>query len=262
MLCAQVEYVWKSPLSSVKVMFICVRYGTIIVNIINAMAMLVTGLSTQACYVLVNVFNWLPITEGVSVTVIIALRTRALYNGKTRMVTFLKCAAMLNILIGIAVCILFTCSIQLSSSPELAEEPCLPRVALSPTAMGVSILGFANLAWYNLTIFVMTSVECVKLLRMKRTRLVWRIFRDSVGYYVIIEALTITNLITYGTIIHTHPGLEELFPVPARVLQAIFISRILVRLRQTADKMGDPSMLVQDFSMYEMADVGLALRRP
>jgi len=73
----------------------------------------------------------------------------------------------------------------------------------------------------------------------------------------------VLNLAAFYTFLRARPQLTGIFPAMLRSFQAVFCSRILINLRQTASEMGDPSLLIQNFSMYEPPnqDISLVFRR-
>jgi len=115
-----------------------------------------------------------------------AIRTRALHVRNRTAINVLRACVILSIIISIIGWVFVTVGFQVRNSSELASGICFQRLSVFPIGVVGSILGFVNDAWFDFVIFIVTMVECLKFLRTKRTKLVWRIFCDSAGYYVVL----------------------------------------------------------------------------
>lgn len=226
------------------------RYGIIANSIVSMIESFVTGLSTQSCFAILSVMSWTSTISSTCVSFIMALRTCALYNANSTVVKLVKTAALANIIMSLSQEAGLSFYMHDSFSAPLGNLSCLQRFSLSSQIVLVSDLGLANVAWYESVNFVLTVTVCARLLRLKQTKLVWTIFKDSVAYFFLLTVLTVLSLVTFTTLLETQPALSGTFPVLICGFQAVLCSRILIRLRQTASELGDPTCLIQNLSVH------------
>lgn len=160
----EVEYIWNGELSSVKILYFCTRYGIICSSMISMALMFPTGMSSRFCYGFFILYDWSGIT-AIPIAVIMALRTRALYVFNHKAIIVLKAFFLLFLVSEVAAWIMITVGFQVLETPEVAGGSCFQRVSISPIALAGSDMTFANAAWYDSVIFIMTVIECFKLLR-------------------------------------------------------------------------------------------------
>ncbi|EIW78359.1 hypothetical protein CONPUDRAFT_167382, partial [Coniophora puteana RWD-64-598 SS2] len=78
------EYIWKGRLTWVKFLYLTARYGTAAQSLLGTILFFNVGLSTELCRYLFNLYAWMSPLQAFPITIIMALRTHALYSFSSR----------------------------------------------------------------------------------------------------------------------------------------------------------------------------------
>lgn len=235
---SEYKHIWQSSWSWVKVSYFCLRYVIIIQFALSLPLFFSYGLSKQFCERIFNVYDWLSPFQGIPLTIVMTLRTYALYRKERKARIFIIILVIIDIIAQLAGWVLVSLETHIMDIPEGPGflSACNLRIGPQPTV----IMGFnmGTLMVFDFIIFVMTLYKTRQLLRGSRTKLVWRLHCDCILYYSVLSVMTILTLMSY----FIFPG-ERLILVyvpetTLRILLTTLVLRILLQLRQVANEIG------------------------
>ncbi|EIW83234.1 hypothetical protein CONPUDRAFT_143203, partial [Coniophora puteana RWD-64-598 SS2] len=229
------KLIWRSSWSWVKVSYFCLRYVIIIQFAFSLPLFFSYGLSKQCCERIFNVYDWLSPFQGIPLTIVMTLRTYALYEKERRARIFIITLVIIDIIAQLAGWVLVSLETHIMDIPEGPGflSACNLRIGPQPTVIMVFNMG--TLMVFDFIIFVMTLYKTRQLLRGSRTKLVWRLHCDCILYYSVLSVMTILTLMSYFIFTKERLILVYVPETILRILLTTLVLRILLQLRQVAN---------------------------
>ncbi|KAH7908241.1 hypothetical protein BJ138DRAFT_379212 [Hygrophoropsis aurantiaca] len=245
------RYIWKGSFSIISIAYLILRYGYITQIGIGVALYVWPNAPLKFCQDWFQIQLWTSVVLLFPLSVIMAMRTYALYGRKYSFkigLTLLVVADNLTVISGWILAskqVIFT-------APIVANSTCILR--LGGVTEDFSYIEYGTLAGFDAIIFLMTLFRCIQLFRTGQTRLIRNIFHDSLMYFTIMVSMTTACLAISVGLPESRQGLSPLLSAPLRAVNVTLISRMVLNLRQSV------TMEAHSVPEYSLADLRLASR--
>ncbi|KAH7923760.1 hypothetical protein BV22DRAFT_562512 [Leucogyrophana mollusca] len=245
------RHIWNGPFSIISVAYLILRYGYITQIGIGVAFYIWSNAPLKFCEDWFQIQLWTSVVLLFPLSVIMAMRTYALYGRKTAFkigLTLLVIADNASVISGWAL----ESKEGNFMAPFVANSTCTLRLAsVNPD---FAYIEFGTLAGFDAIIFLLTVGRCLQLFRTGQTRLVRNIFNDSLRYFTVMVTMTTACLATSVGLPESRQGLSYMLSAPLRAISVTLISRMVLNLRQAAAREE------QTLPEFSLADLRLATR--
>ncbi|KAF8981404.1 hypothetical protein BDQ17DRAFT_1438433 [Cyathus striatus] len=240
----EITYIWKSPWSVVKALYLLTRYLTFIDVGLTVIVGILPSPSKSACFKLTGGIPWIYAAGVITGQLILSLRAWA-FCGKKKHITVMLSVAWVvvsSVQFGLAGYQAFTNEFGIQSIlSELNQRGCLYTA-------GNDRVVFANLALLLVYDAVITLFMVVPAYRSFRdsgnlSRIMYTMFMDGVAYYIYIFIVTLANMVLIPTL---SPDYFTIILLLIRVIHSTLTCRVLLHAREEASK--DEIVFVQTVS--------------
>ncbi|KAF9465347.1 hypothetical protein BDZ94DRAFT_393144 [Collybia nuda] len=224
----EVEHIWNSNWSTVKIVFLVARYLTFIDVPLILIYSLYSGLTPRGCYIVTSIATWSTVIGVGAAEIILLLRTYALWDRSKRILIFLVLLFIGVFTTGGVSTEIFLRSIRYAPLPLPFMRGCFPVAASK-----LLYVDFVVLLVDETTIMLLTLYVGIRRFRHSRSRLVTVLYRDGVLYFMCLFMITLSYAVV---LIASPPEYLDLLNTPHRVLHSILSARIVLQVRSIAKK--------------------------
>ncbi|KAF7760973.1 hypothetical protein Agabi119p4_10382 [Agaricus bisporus var. burnettii] len=231
----EVEYIWKGRKGAFIYLFLFNRYFTPLGFIVNLHAFISPIWSSEVCARFIKYEGFTVALAVEVVGVMMLLRIRAIYSGRTKTYITILLSTILIIETGINIW-LISYSHQVIHNPQSGATSC--SVVFDIEKPGVKILGPSS-AWiplvYDTIVFALTLYRTIPPLRNapSTSDIIERLFGDGLMYYSVILAVTLVLTIM---LIKSPQGIRQIAAQTEQLITVAMMSRITLNLRKAAHK--------------------------
>ncbi|EIM91331.1 uncharacterized protein STEHIDRAFT_118416 [Stereum hirsutum FP-91666 SS1] len=232
---AEWKYIWKSDWSAIKILYLFVRYYTL-VDMIMADIWFLGEWTEEACAKNLKVLPYFTVLVDVSVELVLALRVYALF-GRSRIVLIFLSIMMTGFTgVMLATCALGATYAKLPSWPG----PCL--IASQPSIAGPNfiIAFYASPMAVDLVLTAMTIWRSVrhKAMGSSSTRSLMNVFiKEGIFYFVAISSLNLINVIFF---LQKNTLIQSINAAMSIQLSVVLSCRLVLNLRATRNRTSAP----------------------
>jgi len=223
----EVEYIWRKRWSIPKVLFIISRYGLLLdMPMVIALHLAPYGvIGYHTCNIIYKTATWFTFF-GISVSESILLfRTTAIYSGSKRVTIPLTMVYVVAVVAGIIITVVYLRTVLIGSPPT----PLIGSCYLLERSV-IVFFDFLLLLVFELAVVILTVSSCYRDFH-SGTPLLRVIYRDSVAFFLILFALSLSTILVLAL---APPPYSGLVPGSIRVAHSIVCCRIILNLRQAA----------------------------
>lgn len=230
----EVELVWLSPWSPVKILFLVTRYTPFIELGFVVWPLATNDISPRACYVDYQWTAWTNITGILFAEVILMLRTWAVYDRRRSVGFFLAFWTIATWVPNLASVGIFLQSLKFGPLPALEDAP----------GVGCHVVAGSSILFISWVMIIVSEAAALLLMLFVAIReyrlgrdsdLFKTVFRDGTIFYLYLFAFSTANVIVVLT---TPAGLINLLSIAERMVHSILTSRIILRLRELGARGG------------------------
>jgi len=251
----ELKYIWHSPWTLVKVIYICSRYMPFVdTPLAIVFRDFLVGLSDHTCRTMLGLVSWLYVVGMTLTELILVIRTWAVW-GRNRWI------ALTLFVHSVASFV----AVSYSTSQYVKSL----QFAVMPQFHGCFGIAASNILLVNWALFmVMESIYLSLMLAniytvYKQHHSITDLYRvllhDGVTYFAILFILSALNLI----IVTTRTDLSSLLATPVRVIHSVLAARMLLHIRELgsrtsqADAFTQITMRSMDFAPRQLPDTAL-----
>ncbi|KAF9465762.1 hypothetical protein BDZ94DRAFT_302624 [Collybia nuda] len=224
----EVTHIWKSNWSTIKVAFLVARYLPFVDVPLILTYSLYSGLTFRDCYIVTSAASWSSLVGVGAAEVILLLRTYALWDRSKQLLIFLVLLFIGVFVVGGVSTEIFLRSIQYAPLPFPFMRGCFP-IAASKLLYVDFVVALVD----ETVIMLLTLYVGFKRYRHSRSRLVTVLYRDGVLYFMCLFMITFSYAVV---LIASPPEYIDLLNTPHRVLHSILGARIVLQVREIAQK--------------------------
>jgi len=226
-LSSEVDLVWKSKWSIVKVLYLLTRYPAFSDTALSVYESL-GPVALENCWAINAAGTWSTLF-GISVAeVILVLRTAALWGNNKKILWSLSLVLAALVII----CMVFQ-SLFLNS--QTAKPPPFPSISGCNLVGGnpIVIFNFIFLIMFEIAILVLTTYRWFKRFKGSANPLVATLYRDGIVFFVCLSLISLGNVL----ILSLGPDEYHALITPfQRVMHSVLSCRILLNLREANRK--------------------------
>ncbi|KLO13518.1 hypothetical protein SCHPADRAFT_928474 [Schizopora paradoxa] len=225
------HYIWRSSWSIGKFLYLFSRYCAFVDLFLYLRLNFDSSLTPKQCHSTFVVFPWM-ITVGVlSSEAILITRTFAIYSRSYILLAYLVTMRVATVIPSLVIISQWNKGMKYLDSPAPTLAPCIPN----PDHRIKLWLDFLFISIFDCHIVALTLFKAYKQWKngLTKHRLVTTIYRDGIGYFVVLFMISITNLIFLN--VEQNSVYFDFFVLFQRVMYAILASRIVINVRKAAE---------------------------
>ncbi|GJE95974.1 hypothetical protein PsYK624_121670 [Phanerochaete sordida] len=223
----EVDLIWRSPWSPVKVFFLVTRYTPFFELAFLLWPLVTTGITPRECHLDYQLIGWTNITGIFFAEIILMLRTWAVFARRRSVGIFLIVWTIATWVPNLVTVGMFLQSLRYGPLPAFEDV----------RGVGCHVIAGSSILWVSwlmimvseAPVLAMMAYVTVKNYRMsKSSDLFNTVFRDGTIFYLYLFAFSTANVVVVLT---TPPGLVNLLTITERMVHSILTSRIILSLR-------------------------------
>lgn len=229
---AEVNYIWRSKWSWVKVLFFLTRYSALVEAIIIIYLQSSTEMTPSSCSTLFSVTGWMFMFGAAAAEAIIMLRTWAIWD-RNQFVAYILGITFVGTFIPACYFVhRFLISLQFVPMAELGTLSD-GRGCFITQSNHVVAGAYACLIAFDSVVVALSFYKAYELgySHLSRSKLLQTLYRDGTLYYI---ALLACSIISIAVILAVNVEFVILLVTMQRVLYAVLSSRILLHIRQAS----------------------------
>ncbi|KAI0349780.1 hypothetical protein OH77DRAFT_1525419 [Trametes cingulata] len=223
--------IWPSRWSVMKFIYLANRYSPLIDTTLGLTVMLYTT-DPKSCKIQFEILTYCYACGSF----FSEARTLALHEFNRYVVVLLGAVSLGLVIPGVFVCHSLLSSLHYPDSAVLKIIGCVPSIDDRPGWVLYMCVLISETVVVSLTLYKMWSCSREP---QHRSLLVHTMYRDGSLYYVVLLALSITNLCF---MLLAPKAASSVIQMPLRVIHSTFCTRVLLNLRKVAAKLSDISL--------------------
>ncbi|EJU01848.1 hypothetical protein DACRYDRAFT_116284 [Dacryopinax primogenitus] len=226
----EAKYVWPSPWSLGKVLFLLTRYLALIDTSVIIPRQLGNNLSTTDCQILYQWSTWSMVVGVAIADIILAMRTWAIWS-RSRAWGFLLAFAWFSVYsITFGTMGKGMSGLTFGLPPDPALKGCF---IIAAGDQGILFIGFVVIMVFDLFTFTVTAIKGIDHIRRGDSALVSVLYRDGLLFSAVLCVISVLNIIVLE---HLSSDLFDVLVVLFRSVHAILACRIMLHIRDAAGR--------------------------
>jgi len=244
------QYIWKSPWSLGKCLYIASRYFAFADVYVHLQMSFDSGWTPKDCLATSRYIPWFSVIGAVIAEAILIARTFAIYERSYKILTYLVCLRLGTLIPTLKLINDYNRGLKFVESPAPGFSPCVSS-GDDPAKIWLAYLFIAIL---DCNIVALTIWKAGSQWKSGLTgrRLISTLYRDGVAYFMVLCLVSIANVVLLNV---QHNMLYFDFLVLfQRVVQAILSSRIIINIRKAVGATSDPSTITDPLVFGDTTD--------